>query len=160
MKRISYLALLVLVVLAFTAFLGHSADKGGLENRVRGWISAVNQRNFNQSLKYVAPPEFTGGGGLTRTIRGGEVILILGSELLPIYEYSIQKVEFFNNGYESNVSIDAKVIYGSKIMPIESEGNAETGFELFPASISQRWIFLNGEWFIKSQLRIQYLGAS
>jgi len=87
-------------------------SKGNLGSRIRGWIQAVNQGSYDLCLKYVAPPEFTGGKiGLTRTIRGGEELLLFcGGELLPFSDYRIKKVEFHNNGYEAKATIDARVI--------------------------------------------------
>ncbi len=74
-----------------------------LENRIKGWISVVNEGNFALCLYYVAPPKFTGQRGLTRMmISGGEELLLFS---------------------------------GEKLLP------------------------LNGEWFIKSMLRLQYLGS-
>lgn len=161
MRRILYHAGFVLLFLSVIVLLGHATDKGKLEKRVRGWISAVNAGNYELCQAYVAPPEFTGGGGLTITIRGGEEFLFFsGSELLPFSDYKIKKVEFHNNGYESKVTINAGVVIQPKSTNIEEKGHAQPDMMVFPASITQRWICLNGEWFIKSQFRLQYLGSS
>ncbi len=124
-----------------------------LANSIKGWISAVNEGNFDLCLKYVAPTKFIGGRGLTRTVSGGEEFLLFsGQKLLPFSEYQINKMEFLNDGYESKVTIDAKVIYQRKPLYTKKEGaTGKHDMLVYPATITQRWILLNGKWFIKSE---------
>lgn len=140
-----------------------ASDGISLENRINGWFSAVNGGNYHNCLTYVAPPEFTGKRGLSRMmISGGEELLLFsGEKLLPLSEYQIDKTEFLNNGYEAKVTIEAKVICQRKPLYIKNE-RATSSYDVlvYPATINQSWILLNGEWFIKSMIRIQYLGGS
>ena len=156
--RIIGISFLVIILLQ----PAQATDEKNLENRIQGWISSVNESNYYICLSYVAPPKFTGGGGLTRTVSGGEEFLLFsGQKLLPFSEYQIRKMEFLNDGYESNVTIDAKVIYHNKPMYTQKRGaTIEYDKMVYPATITQRWILLNGKWFIKSLFRLQYLGPS
>jgi hypothetical protein len=162
MRKMIFQAVAILFFVSIVVQPAQAADKESLENRIRGWISAVNEGNYYLCISYVAPPEFTGGRGLTRMISGGEEFLLFsGEKLLPFSEYKINKIEFFNNGYESRVNIDAKVIYQKKPVYIKKEGTtSEYNMFVFPATITQRWIFFNGKWFIRSLIRLQYLGSS
>ena len=141
-----------------------ASDEKSLENRIIGWLAAVNEGNYNLCLNYVAPPKFTGQRGLTRMmISGGEELLLFsGEKLFPLSKYKINKIEFLNDGYESKVTLDAKVIYQRKPLYIRKEETPAAGeydMLVYPATIVQRWILLNGSWFIKSIIRLQYLGS-
>jgi hydrogenase maturation factor len=141
----------------------HAFDEKGLENRISGWVAAVNDGNYGRCLNYVAPPEFTGKSRLRRTMTGGgeELLLFSGEKLLPLNEYQIKKIDFFNAGYESKVTIAAKVIYQRKPQQIKNNGATnENDMLIYAARITQRWILLNGKWYIKSMIRLQYLGPS
>ena len=139
-----------------------ATDEKTLEYRIKGWISSVNEGDYDSCLNYVAPPKFTSRRGLTRTVSGGEVFLLFsGQKLLPLSEYQIRKMEFLNDGYESKVTIDAKVIYHKNPMYSQKRGTTnEYDMMVYPATITQRWILLNGKWLIKSLFRLQYLGSS
>lgn len=153
-------------LLGIALVAGHLEPATGrvkLENRIQGWISAVNQSNYRLCSEYVAPPEFTSGQVLKkfRSIRGAdESLYFSGAELLPLSEYRISNVEFNQTKNFAKVSINAKVIYYGKSEYLESNKNAQNDLIAFPATIIQSWIYLRGEWFITSQLRIQYLGDS
>jgi hypothetical protein len=138
-----------------------ATDDTKLENRIKGWISSVNEGNYLVCLRYVAPPRFTGGKGLTRAVSGGEeVLLFSGQKLLPFSEYQIHKIEYLNDGYESKVTIHAKVLYHNRPIYLQKNG-AISDYDLtaYPATVTQRWVFLNEKWFIKSVMRLQYLGS-
>ena len=151
------------LLLAFIVFQPvQASDKISLENRIQGWVSAVNEGNYYLCLTYVAPHTFAGQIGLSRKItRGGEELLLFsGDILLPLSEYQINKIAFLNNGYESKVTIYAKVIYQRNPLYIKQDGAIkEYDMLVYPATITQRWILLNGKWFIRSMFRIQYLGS-
>ncbi|MBT8373219.1 MAG: hypothetical protein HKO68_21110 [Desulfobacterales bacterium] len=155
--RISILLLLTVMLRPVQA-----SNEENLENRIKGWISAVNEGNFDLCLRYVAPAKFTGHRGLTKMMIGGgeELLLFSGEHLLPLSEYRINKIEFSNNGYESKVTIDAKIIYQREPLYIKKEGATdEYDMLVYPAIITQRWILLKGKWYIKSIIRLQYLGS-
>ena len=158
--RISILLLLTVMLQPVQA-----SNEENLENRIKGWISAVNKGNFDLCLGFVAPAKFTGTIGLTKMMIGGgeELLLFSGEHLLPLSEYQINKIEFFNNGYESKVTINAKIIYQRKPLYIKKEGATDETDDydmlVYPATITQRWILLNGKWYIKSIIRLQYLGS-
>ena len=138
-----------------------AADDANLENRIKGWISSVNKGNYLVCLRYVAPPRFTSGKGLTRTVSGGEELLLFsGQKLLPFSEYQIHKIEYLNDGYESQVTIHAKVLYHNKPTYLQKNGViGDYDLTAYPATVTQRWVLLNGKWFIKSVMRLQYLGS-
>ena len=156
---LSIIGILFLVVIMLQPAQATAEKKLG--NRIKSWISAVNEGNYDLCLNYVAPLKFTGGRGLTRVVSGGEEhLLFSGQKLLPFSEYHINKMEFMNDGYESKVTIDAKVIYRRKSLYIKKEGaTGKYDMLVYPATITQRWILLNGKWFIKSLIRLQYLGS-
>lgn len=162
MRKFIFQTVGLLLLVSIMVPSAHATDEKNLENRIRGWISAVNEHDYYLCLSYVAPPQFIGGRGLTRTVRGGEELLFLSrEELLPISEYKINKIEFSNNGYESRVTLKVQVIYQQKPMYIDRK-QPENRYDclVYPAFIKQRWILLNGNWFITSTMRIQYLGVS
>ena len=158
--------LLPLIGISFLVIIllqpAQASDEKNLENRINNWISSVNEGDYYNCLSYVAPLKFTGGRGLTRTVSGGEESLLFsGEKLLPIIEYQIRKMEFLNDRYESIVTIDAKVIYHNKPMHTQKRV-ATNGYDMmvYPATITQQWILLNGRWFIMSLFSLQYLGSS
>ena len=162
MRQITLQILAVLLLLTLLLQPVQAIDKKNLENRIKGWFSAVNEGNYISCLSYVAPGQFTGHRGLTKMLIGGgeELLLFSGEHLLPLSEYQISKVEFLNNGYESKVTINAKIIYQRKPLYLKKEAATnEYDMLVYPATITQRWILLNDEWFIKSSIRLQNLGS-
>jgi hypothetical protein len=132
-----------------------ASDANNLENRIHGFISSVNSNDYNDCLSYVAPPEFTGGRGLTRNVSSGqEYFFFRGQRLLPFSDYQIRNIKYMNDGYESEVNIKANVIYQGGLKHAENE-RATNDIVAFPASINQQWVLLDGKWFIKSLLMIQ-----
>ncbi|MEJ2730475.1 MAG: hypothetical protein P8185_18570 [Deltaproteobacteria bacterium] len=57
----------------------------------------------------------------------------------PMSEYKIIRTERFNNGYESKVTIAAKVIYQREPLYIKKESTpGEYDMLVYPATITQR----------------------
>ena len=140
-----------------------AGDKYSLKTRIQGWISAVNEGNYELCLTFVAPHMFTGHKGLSRRITSnGDVRLSFsGDTLQPLSEYEIKKIEFLENGYQTRVTIDAGVIYQRKPLYVKIDGTSgDYDALVYPATITQRWILINGKWFITSMFRLQYLGSS
>ena len=157
-----FLVIGITLLLTVMFQLGHAGDEKNLENRIKGWIEAVNAGDYDLCLSYVAPGRFTGHRGLTKMMISDaeELLLFSGEHLLPLSEYQILKMDFFNDGYESKVTIEAKIIYQRKPLYIKKEGAiSEYDMLVYPAMITQRWILLNGKWYIKSIIRLQYLGS-
>lgn len=133
----------------------HATDGNNLENRIHGFVFSVNSGDYNDCLSYVAPPEFTGGRRLTRDVSSGqEYFFFRGQRLLPFSEYQIRNIRYLNDGYESEVTIKANVIYQGGLKHSEKRG-AANNLVAYPASINQQWVLLDGKWFIKSLLMIQ-----
>ena len=162
MRRNIFQIVATLLLLTIMLQPVQASDKKSLEDRIKGWFKAVNEGNYISCLSYVAPGKFTGHRGLTKMMIGGgeELLLFSGEHLLPLSEYKIKKLMFSNSGYESKAIINAKIIYERKPLYIQNESVAsEYGMLVYPAIITQRWVLLNDMWFIKSSIRLQYLGS-
>jgi hypothetical protein len=152
---LAIIGILFLTILLFQP--AQATDGKNLENRIHGFISSVNIGDYYVCLSYVAPPEFTGGRGLTRTVIGGQQFFLLsGQKLFSFSDYQISQIRYLNDGYESEVTIKANVIYYERPKYTEKRGATnEYDMMAYPASINQQWVLLNGKWFITSLLMIQ-----
>ncbi len=158
--------IIAIIGILFLAILllqpAQASDEKDLENRIHGFISSMNMGDYYLCLTYVAPPEFTGQSALTKMLISGgdELLFFLGEKLLPLSEYQINITEFLQNGYEARVTIDAKVIYHRKPLYAKKEGATSAyDMQVYPATIIQGWVLLNGAWYIKSMIRLQYIGT-